>query len=316
MALRFPSGMVTISTQQLRQLPRTQPICGICYKPWFLNSDGCIGGQLHVLHPCQHLVGSRCWDTVPDHLKEECPRCKVEVKRDEIVRVESATARYGQPCAVCTRGSQEASKVSQAEEATADLKMREGLNDVDVRAIMYYMNLRARLDMIKDNLGTLLASTNTLTPVHRDRLVLFLANSPQSHHDTAHRKVEVALMAFNISRGTNFTMNDLRKTLASAEDWVKRHFAAIFTDASSLRRLENKLGNVEAKIRHLKDRQSRENAQRLEENINLACQEIENKADEKAEKILARAREKAAKILATAKEESAKLHSHGKVMRM
>ena len=328
MALKFPSGMVSISTQQLRQLPRTQPICGICSKPWIISSHGCIGGQLHVLHPCQHIVGSGCWSTVPDYLKEECPICKVEIGRDEKVLVKSEKATFastdkdsdGQDSVVArTSTFQKAVKESQAEEATTDLTMREGLNDVDIRAIMYYMNLRARLTKTKDNLGTLLALTKSLTPAHRDRLVLFLANSPQDHHDTAHRKIEVALMAFNISRGTNFTMNDLRKILGSADDWVKRHFAAIFdegdtanADASSLRKLEKKLAEVEAQIRDLKDRQSRENAQRLESNIKLACQEIGKKADEQAAKVLAKAREEATKILATAKENNAKLHSHGK----
>lgn len=325
MALKFPSGMISISTQQLRQLPRTQPTCGICYKPWVINSHGCIGGELHVLHPCQHIVGSGCWSTLPNYLKEECPICKVEIGRDERVRVNSGiSASTNQRDFVVTiPRSQEAVRESRTEEATADLKMREGLNDVEVRAIMYYMNLRARLDTTKGNLGTLLASTNTLTPAHRDRLVLFLANSPRDHYDNAHRKIEVALMAFNISCGTNFTMNDLRRILVSAEDWVKRHFAALFdesdtanADSSSLRKLEIRLAKVEASIRDLKDRQSRENAQRLEGNIKLACQEIGKKADEEAAKVLAKAREEATKILARAKEDSAKLHSHGKGMRM
>lgn len=249
--------------------------------------------------------------------------CKVEIEYQELVGIQDDFARTSQASGVSIPGPEETVTGSQAEETAEEKKMREGLHDVDVRAIMYYMNLRARLDTTKGSLGTLLASTKTLTPAHRDRLVLFLANSPQSLHDSAHRKVEVALMAFNISGGTNFTMNDLRKILSSAEYWVKNHFAAILdeseaanADASSLRKLENKLAKLEAKIRDLKDRQSRENAQRLEGNIKLACQEIGKKADEEAARILAKAREEAAKILAKAKEDNAKLHSHGKVMRM
>ena len=264
---------------------------------------------------------------MPDEHKEKCPVCKVEIESDERVRVHRYAPTNqnsgGQDSPVSIPGSEETVTESQAEEVAVVQKMREGLNDVDVRAIMYYMNLRARLDTTKGSLGTLLASTKTLTPAHRDRLVLFLVNSPQSRHDNAHRKVEVALMAFNISGATNFTMNDLRKILSTAEGWVKNHFAAIFdenevanADASSLRKLEKKLAKVEAEIRDLKDRQSRENAQRLEGNIKLACQEIGKKADEEAAKILAKAREEAAKILAKAKEEKAKLHSHGKVMTM
>ena len=336
MVLKFPSGMVSVSIRDLCQTPHTQSTCGICNKPWFINSHGCIGGQLHVLHPCQHLVGSRCWYNVPDEHQEKCPVCKVEVGCDERVRVHSAIAMFAPASQTLNGqdpdsqvpffsgpGSGEIQKDSQAEEVAVDKKMREGLNDVDVRAIMYYMNLRARLDTTKGSLGTLLASTKTLTPAHRDRLVLFLANSPQSHQDNAHRRVEVALSAFNISGGTNFTMNDLRKILSSAEDWIQRHFAAIFDessaaneDASSLRELEEELAEVQAGIRDLKDRQSRESAQRLEGNIKLACQEIGKKADEDAAKVLAMARKEAAKILATARKESAKLHNHRKVINM
>ena len=260
---------------------------------------------------------------MPDQYKDKCPLCKVEIEYQELVGIHDEFTRRSQASGVSIPGSERTVIGSQAEETAEEKKMREGLNDVDVRAIMYYMNLRARLESTKGSLGTLLASTKTLTPAHRDRLVLFLANTPQSLNDNAHRKVEVALMAFNISGGTNFTMNDLRQTLSSAEDWVENHFAAIFdereaanADASSLRKMEKKFAKVEAQIRDLKDCQSRENAQRLDGNIKLACQEIGKKADEEAAKILAKAREEAAKVLAKAKEDNAKLHSYGKAMRM
>ena len=323
MVFRFPSGMVSVKLGDLRDNPQSQSTCSVCDKPWIIRSSGCVGNQLHILHPCQHLVGSGCWNSLPDQYKDKCPLCKVEIEYQELVGIRDEFARRSQASGVSIPGSERSVIGSQAEETAEEKKIREGLNDVDVRAIMYYMNLRARLDTTKGSLGTLLASTKTLTPAHRDRLVLFLANSPQSLNDNAHHKVEVALMAFNISGGTNFTMNDLRQTLSSAEDWVENHFAAILdeseavnADASSLRKMEKKLAKVEAQIRDLKDRQSRENAQRLDRNIKLACQEIGKKADEEAAKILAKAREEAAKVLAKAKEDNAKLHSHGKVMRM
>lgn len=323
MVFKFPSGMVSVRLGDLRDNPQSQSTCSVCDKPWIVRSYGCVGDQIHVLHPCQHIIGAGCWSSLPNQHRDKCPLCKVEIEYQELIGIQNELARRSQASGVSIPGFRETVIGSQAEETAEEKKMREGLNDVDVRAIMYYMNLRARLDTTKGSLGTLLASTQTLTPAHRDRLVLFLVNSPQNLHDSAHRKIEVALSAFNISGGTNFTMNDLRKILFSAEDWVKQHFAAILdeseaanADASSLRQMENKLAKIETDIRDLKDRQSRENAQRLQGNIKLACQEIGKKADEEAAKILAKARAEAAKVLAKAKEDNAKLHSHGKVMRM
>ena len=108
--------------------------------------------------------------------------------------------------------------------------MKEGLNSVDVAAIMYYMNLRNRLDSVKDRLGALLAFTQALTELHRERLVFFLAHAPHAETDSQERKIAIALYAFNISRGTKFTLGNLRMVVSSAEGWMKRHFEVILKD--------------------------------------------------------------------------------------
>ncbi len=302
--------------------------------------------QLHVFHPCQHLVGSGCWNSVPDEIKDKCPVCKVEIQCDEKVRVHSEIVNGG-PASLNSNGRGSALQLSfaeafalakvstdrQAQNLILGNKTEDGLKDVDIRAIMYYMNLRARLHQVKGCLSTLLAQTKTLTPAHRERLIIFLANTPQSIGDSKHQKTEVALSAFNISSGTNFTMNDLRKALSSAEPWIKAHFSAILVenaeankDAFKVRRLEQKLAKTEADLKELKDRLSQESAQRLKNEIELATKEIGRRADEQVLKIRALANAEASRILSKADVEAAKTHakaieeveklqSHGVVMK-
>lgn len=221
----------------------------------------------------------------------------------------------------------------QAQATIVENKMKEGLNDIDVRVIMYYMNLRARLDSIKGSLGTLLASTKILTPSHRERLVFFLANTPYHSHDSKRRKVEVALSAFNISGGTSFTMNDLRTILASAEGWIQKYFAAILENDGKAakedparRELEKKIADLQAELTALENRQSQERAQQLEFEIKLAIDEVEKKviddigkvraeAAEEVTEIYAAVKDETVKIRGMAKEEIAELQSHGKVMK-
>lgn len=316
MVIKFPSGHVSINIRELRSNPYSQLTCGVCDKPWIIGSDGCIKKQLHVLHPCQHLVGSGCWSSLPDEHKDKCPVCKVGIRCNEKVRVHSHAVHVvpaSQDSVAKSSGLEKEKPLGQAQHViveNAENKMKVGLNDVDVRAIMYYMNLRARLDAVKDNLCTLSASIKTLTPTHRERLVLFLANTPQNNQDSMQRKVEVALSAFNISGGTSFTMNDLRKILSSAEEWIKKHFAAILKDneqasreASSVRILEKRLADVEAELKELKDRQSRESGQQLRDEIQLATEEIIKKANEELAKVFAKAEKEVVEICAKAKEE-------------
>ena len=269
---------------------------------------------------------------MPDEQKHNCPKCKVEIQCDEKVRVYQAVQRF----ATASQDSDDddesdgqdsdaerfvlAKEIqdSQAQDIIVENKMKDGLNDADVRVIMYYMNLRARLNEVKGCLKTLLARTKTLTPTHRERLVLFLANTPQNTQDSRHQKIEVALSAFNISGGTNFTMNDLRKILCSAETWVREHFATILEeniDASSLRQLEKKLAAVEAELKSLKDRQSRDSAQRLKGQIKLAIEEIKKNVEEEVVRIRVNADKEVAKARKKALEDIEKLQSHGMVMK-
>lgn len=291
--------------------------------------------QLHVLHPCQHLVGSGCWITVPDEQKDKCPKCKVDIRCDEKVRVHSAVQRfapasqdsgvhdsYGQDSDVESSALAKEMKDSQAQDTIVEKKMKDGLNNADVGAIMYYLNLRARLYESKWSLNMLLAPTKALTPTHRERLVLFLVNTPQKPQDSKHQKIEIALSAFNISGGTNFTMNDLRKRLCSAEMWIKRHFATILeeddkanNDASSLQKLEKKLADVEAELKKLKDRQSRDNAQRLKGEIKLAIEEIEKKVEEEVVNVRTKADKEVLQARIKASEEIEKLQSHARGMK-
>lgn len=121
---------------------------------------------------------------------------------------------------------------------------------------------------------------------------------------TSIERFRVALQAFNISGETEFTLDDLRKTLSSAEDWVKKHFAAILEDkdtsATAIQRLEARLADVETELKELKDRQSRESALQLETEIALAVADIEKKAEEDVVKIRTKAEEKASKEYAYA----------------
>ena len=335
---KFPSGRESITFHELRMISKSQQSCGICKKPWIIGSDGCIRHNIHVFHPCQHFVGSGCWSDVPDEMKDRCPVCKVEVQSNEDVRVTSsigASDPLNRDLVVDTSMDIEAQLSAVVNTLKMEVeanwnhtiavkkKMEEGLNLVDIRAIMYYMNLRARLHAVEDNLENFLASTTAITPRHRQGLVFFLKTTPQTAHDSDLRKIQVALSAFNIAAGTSFTINDLRKTLPSAEDWVKSHFDAILsdpekaaTDTLTKQDWEDKLAYAKAEIEELKNRQRREGA------VKKAIEEIESKAELDILKIRVAAEEIVAniyanleaqtfKIGAKAKEDAAKIESQG-----
>ncbi len=275
---------------------------------------------------------------MPDDMKDRCPVCKVNVQSNEDVRVVSsigASAPSIRDLVIDTSTDVETQLSTVVRTLKMEVeanwnhtiavkkKMEEGLNLVDVRAIMYYMNLRARLHAVKDNLENFLASTPTITPRHRQGLVFFLKNTPQTAHDSDLRKIQVALSAFNITAGTSFTINDLRKILPSAEDWVKSHFDAILsdpekaaTDTLTKQDWEDKLADAKAEIEELKYRQRREGA------VKKAIEEIESKAELDILKIRVAAEEIVAsiytnledqsfRIRAKAKEDVAKIQSHG-----
>ncbi|CAF9933992.1 MAG: hypothetical protein ALECFALPRED_005812 [Alectoria fallacina] len=214
--------------------------------------------------------------------------------------------------------------------------MKEGLNDVDVRATIYYMNLCARLDSVKSSLGTLLVSIKTLTPTHRARLVFFLVNTSYHSHDSKRRKAEVALFAFNISGGTSFIKNDLRTILASAEGWIQKYFVVILENDEKAvkqtsnfrelekkleqaakedparRELEKKIADLQAELTALENRQSQERAQQLEFEIKLAIEKIEKKAIDDIGKVQAEAAEEVAELYAAVKDETMKIRGKAK----
>lgn len=346
MILKFPSGNVSVSIQDLQTSRQCQSACGICDEPWVFQSDGCTGGQLLVLHPCQHLVGSGCWASVPNENKDKCPLCKVAVSCEEKVRVHTMLERFalagrvpneqdpeGQRSDSDDSGMGECVNHGLSEGRIVQNMMGDGLDHVDVRRIIYFMNLRVLLDATTESLNTSLSTTKALTPAHRESLILFLANTPLKDQDSMHRKVEVALAAFNICSGTYFTMNDLRKTLASGEEWVKAHFAAILKDSektnkdvSDVRKAEKKIENAKTELRKLKDRQSQDSARRLKAEIKLAAVEIEKKAEKEVAIIRAKASAEAAEIYskadgevakarAKAKEDVQKLEKHGRLIK-
>ena len=222
MDLKFPSGRASVNIRDLKAFTETTVSCGMCNKLWLFNT--CIKQQLHIFHPCQHLIGSGCWSTVPDEQKDKCPVCKVEIRRDEKVRVYQDS---DMDSLVFDKRLTEHISIDSTLAMRVNRKMMEGLNADDVAAIMYYMNLRHPLMSVKNNLHY---PIKALTRQHLERLVYFLAHVPLGEHDSQERKIAVALYAFNIGRGTRFSLDDLRVALGSAEDWVKMHFAVILDE--------------------------------------------------------------------------------------
>lgn len=290
MVLKFPSGRVSVSHEELQNRQHDQLSCGICNKPWVIKSDECIMHELHVLHPCQHLIGSGCGRTMPENQKDKCPVCKIVIQCNEIVRVHRAVARYAPAHGAVTRsapahgpvaryasvyepiaryapaspdsytgsstsvetiigdkvqqgstknGMKERTETNEAQAIIVKSKMKEGLNNYDIRTIMCYKTLHAHPETFTGKLSTLLAATKPLTPTHGERLVLFLTNIPQNSQYSNQQRIRIALSAFNICRGTNFTMNNLQtslSSLSSAEYWIKYHFAAVLDDDQKAKR--------------------------------------------------------------------------------
>ena len=236
--------------------------------------------QLVVLHPCQHLVGSVCWATVPDEQKDKCPVCKVDIQSKE----------------------KEMIKITDVQDFVIDKETKRILSLDDVKAMINYMNVRARLPTDDGSLREALAPIDNLTPTQQDRLVLFLTNVPRSDQDSDRQKIGVALSAFNISHDTKFTLTDLKKMLSTASDWITGHFAAILQDdkdddakrdellllLSTLR--GDKDAAVRADLKELKhDHQPWESALRLQEEIRMAVGEIGKRADKQTYELYAEA---------------------------
>ena len=254
--------------------------------------------HLIVLHPCQHLVGSACWATVPDEQNDKCPVCKVDVRSKE----------------------KEMIAITNVQDFVVDNETKMILCIGGVKAMINYMNVRARLPMDDRSLREALGPIDHLTPTQQDRLVLFLTNMPHSDHDSDRQKIRVALSAFNISHDTNFTLKDLRKMLSSASDWITGHFAAILQDDGDdkddgkdqllllISKLEGKKdADVRAGLEELTLYQSCESEQRLRKEIEMAVGEIGKRADRQTFGICAQAMAVVKKIFRGIKEEVAKV---------
>ena len=198
------------------------------------------------------------------------------------------------------------------------------------------MYLSARIEHIKDGLGLLQASFNTLTPISWDRIASFVADTVHAEKGSKRQNIDVAMFS---SGGTYLTMNDLRMTLSSAEEWTKKNFNAIHdgtgianNDAIFLRKMDRKLADIQAEIKELKDlefreimrrqevefeksknHESRENARYEKAKLMMDIREVNKKADEEISRIRAEADDKVDKVRAKASAEIAKLQSHGKV---
>ena len=195
--------------------------------------------------------------------------------------------------------------------------MDASLEVANLSTILYFMNLRTHLGMIKEaDLLSLLSSHKSTSPIHRGRLVIFLTNLPPNDPSDEYRNIEIALSAFNMSRGTTFNLNHLKKALPFAEQWVQKRFAAILDGhektnkaAAAVEKLEEELAGAKAELKRLEDRQAREGARQVGDDMELAVEGIRFKAREEVEKAEQMARDEVDKIESKAKEEIEKIHS-------
>ena len=354
MVLNFPSGKASVSIRELQKHQQTQRGCDICNRVWTVD-DECIANELHFFHLCQHVVGSHCWSSMADKQKGKCPVCNVQILCDERIYVHatvdrcapaSPNARVQEPetfliLAQDPPSRAQALNVEDGEQwgFTVAGEKKEDTDDVEVDTFGCFIDLCARADYIRDGLDLLRASSNTLTPIRWDRMTSFFANTAHAKKGSKRQKTDVAMFS---SGGPNFTMNDVEKTLSSAEDWIKKNLHAIYDgrgiankDAIFLRELNRKLVGVQAEIQELKDLKSREIARRQEaefeerknhdsrENARyqeavrkMDIREINKKADEEVLRIRAEADDRILEVRAKASAEIAKLQSHGNVLKM
>ena len=98
-------------------------------------------------------------------------------------------------------------------------KIEERLSPVDVAIILYLVNLCDSCDIGKERIIIFSASgTEAVTNLHLDRLVFFLTHMSPYEDDGTERKIASELHAFNMRRGTNFSLGDLRMAVSSPKD--------------------------------------------------------------------------------------------------
>ena len=237
MVLKFPSGRVSVTIRDLQEHQRSQPGCNICRKRWNWGPSDCILGYLCVLHPCQHLVGSGCWRTVPEEQKHKCPVCNVTIECEESVLVLKAWEAVGLEV---YKKMREEFDISWKQEMSVKENMKKELSPVDVASILYYVNLCDSLNFGRERIGIFLASgTEALTELHLDRLIFFLTHMPQHRDDSIERMIAIALHAHNISRGTNFGLSDLGMAVSSPKDLLE-----ILRLAGTMRHIVKKVPRV------------------------------------------------------------------------
>ena len=153
---------------------------------------------------------------MPEEQKGKCPVCNITIECKESVRVSRAHDRVDLESDKKVR---EEIDIGWRQELIAKEKMKEGLNPSDVALILYRVNLNESLDRDKERISFLLASgTQAVTNLHLDRLIFFLTHMPEYRDDNTARKIANELHAFNVWRGTNFSLRDLGMAVSSPKD--------------------------------------------------------------------------------------------------
>ena len=215
---KFPSGMVTVTIRDLQKHQRSQPSCNICHKRWSWESHACISDNLCVLHPCQHLVGSGCWKTVPEEQKDKCPECNIMIEFNETVRV---VRKYEEASLESNKRVKDETDTSQNQELSmkSSKNQKQALNPHDVAMILYLINLRESMDFSKETISIFVPSKTEAVPeLHLGCLIFYLTHTGPYNEQSAGQKLVTGLRNFNMRNGTSFSLVDLRKAVSSPED--------------------------------------------------------------------------------------------------
>lgn len=211
-----------------------------------------------------------------DEQKGKCPVCTVEIRCDEKIGVRTIVdrcapatpnARRQEPekfllltQGSCLRGQAVVVEDWEENDHEEDIIIEGGKKDdnydVELDAGLRFVDLSVGIGYIKEGLGMLQDSSSTLTPVPWNRSRRFFTDTAHIKEGSKRRKIDIATFS---SGGTEFTMNNLRQTLSSAEDWTMEDVAAVLggkqvanKDSMSLRKLEKKLADIQAEIEERK----------------------------------------------------------------
>ena len=216
MVLKFPSGRVSVTFQELRKHQVSQPACIICDKRWHWHSHACFREYICILHPCQHLVGSGCWETVPEERKDRCPVCKVKIGCKESVRVSWA---HGKVDVESDKKTEEEIEIDRKKEMRMKERRKNGPSPQNVAMILYFVNLRDSWDVSKERIEYCPArGTQALTELCLDRLIFFLRHLGQYKDNWTAQKIGRELRVFNRRHATKYSLVDLGLVVSSPED--------------------------------------------------------------------------------------------------